>query len=97
MCSPEFRKNKLNQPRIFLGQCRAKMPKYIYTFYIYFLFLLGQVLLIFMQKMELMLKLTDKENVTSYVLPLVFKGLESQNEEIQVRIPVFYITCLCNI
>lgn len=42
-----------------------------------------QVLLIFMQKMELMLKMTDKDNVKSYVLPLIFKALEAPNEEIQ--------------
>jgi len=43
-----------------------------------------------MQKMELMLKMTDKENVKSYVLPLIFKGLESINGEIQVLMLFFF-------
>ncbi|XP_066927614.1 SCY1-like protein 2 [Clytia hemisphaerica] len=42
-----------------------------------------QVLLIFMQKMELMLKLTDKDNVKNHVLPLVHKAFESNNDQIQ--------------
>ena len=37
-----------------------------------------------MQKMELMLKLTDKENVKNYVLPLIHRALETNNDEIQV-------------
>ncbi|XP_065646928.1 SCY1-like protein 2 isoform X3 [Hydra vulgaris] len=42
-----------------------------------------QVLLLFMQNMELLLKMTDKEDVKSYVLPLVFRALESLETQIQ--------------
>lgn len=37
-----------------------------------------------MQKMELMLKMTDKDDIKNFVLPLVFKALEAPSEEIQV-------------
>jgi len=42
-----------------------------------------QVLLIFMQKMELLLKKTPNEDVKNHVLPMVFRALESQSSQIQ--------------
>ena len=41
-----------------------------------------------MQRMELMLKMTDKENVKNYVLPLIHRALETNNDEIQVIIHI---------
>lgn len=37
-----------------------------------------------MQKMEVMLKMTSKEEIKNYVLPLIFKALETPSEQIQV-------------
>ncbi|EDV29325.1 uncharacterized protein TRIADDRAFT_18343 [Trichoplax adhaerens] len=42
-----------------------------------------QILLIFMQKMELILKLTPTDEVNSFVLPLLYRALESSQYEIQ--------------
>ncbi|XP_073987865.1 SCY1-like protein 2 [Rhodnius prolixus] len=42
-----------------------------------------QVLLIFMQRMELMLKMTPCEDVKSDVLPLLYRALESDSQDIQ--------------
>uniref|UniRef100_A0A0V0G6A0 Protein kinase domain-containing protein n=1 Tax=Triatoma dimidiata TaxID=72491 RepID=A0A0V0G6A0_TRIDM len=42
-----------------------------------------QVLLIFMQRMELMLKMTPSEDVKSDVLPLLYRALESDSQDIQ--------------
>ncbi|KAI5726365.1 hypothetical protein M8J76_001330 [Diaphorina citri] len=42
-----------------------------------------QVLLIFMQKMEILLKLTPPEQVKSEVLPLLYRALESDSQQIQ--------------
>lgn len=42
-----------------------------------------QVLLIFMQKMELLLKLTPSEDVKTDVLPILYRALESDNQQIQ--------------
>uniref|UniRef100_A0A8D8SYS2 SCY1-like protein 2 n=2 Tax=Cacopsylla melanoneura TaxID=428564 RepID=A0A8D8SYS2_9HEMI len=42
-----------------------------------------QVLLIFMQKMEVLLKLTPPEQVKSEVLPLLYRALESESQQIQ--------------
>ena len=44
-----------------------------------------KVLLIFMQKMELLLKKTPNEDVKNHVLPMVFRALESQSSQIQVH------------
>lgn len=42
-----------------------------------------QILLIFMQKMDLMLKLTPAEDVKSDVLPMLYRALESDVQQIQ--------------
>lgn len=42
-----------------------------------------QVLLIFMQKMDLLLKLTPAEDVKSDVLPMLYRALESDAQQIQ--------------
>ncbi|XP_065070532.1 SCY1-like protein 2 [Rhopilema esculentum] len=42
-----------------------------------------QVLLIFMQKMELLLKKTPQDEVKNSVLPMVFRALESSSSQIQ--------------
>lgn len=42
-----------------------------------------QVLLIFMQKMDLLLKLTPAEDVKSDVLPMLYRALESNAQQIQ--------------
>ncbi|XP_055586493.1 SCY1-like protein 2 [Uranotaenia lowii] len=42
-----------------------------------------QILLIFMQNMELLLKLTPPNDVKLYVLPMVYKALESNSKQIQ--------------
>lgn len=42
-----------------------------------------QILLIFMQKMELLLKLTPPEEVKSDVLPMLYRALESDAQQIQ--------------
>ncbi|EDS28263.1 conserved hypothetical protein [Culex quinquefasciatus] len=42
-----------------------------------------QILLIFMQNMELMLKLTSPNDVKMYVLPMMYKALESNSSQIQ--------------
>lgn len=42
-----------------------------------------QVLLIFMQKMEILLMLTPPEQVKSEVLPLLYRALESDSQQIQ--------------
>jgi SCY1-like protein 2 len=42
-----------------------------------------QILLIFMQKMELLLKLTPAEDVKSDVLPMLYRALESDAQQIQ--------------
>ncbi|XP_055618353.1 SCY1-like protein 2 isoform X2 [Toxorhynchites rutilus septentrionalis] len=42
-----------------------------------------QILLIFMQNMELLLKLTPTSDVTLHVLPLVYNALESNSKQIQ--------------
>lgn len=42
-----------------------------------------QILLIFMQKMELLLKLTSAEDVKSDVLPMLYRALESDAQQIQ--------------
>lgn len=42
-----------------------------------------EVLLVFMQKMELLLKKTGKEEVKSFVLPLIFRALEAPSHQIQ--------------
>ncbi|KPJ16198.1 SCY1-like protein 2 [Papilio machaon] len=47
-----------------------------------------QILLIFMQKMELLLKLTPGEEVKSDILPMLYRALESDAQQIQEL-------CLC--
>lgn len=42
-----------------------------------------QILLIFMQKMELLLKLTPGEEVKSDILPMLYRALESDAQQIQ--------------
>ena len=42
-----------------------------------------QILLIFMQKMELLLKLTPSEDVKTDVLPMLYRALESDAQQIQ--------------
>jgi SCY1-like protein 2 len=42
-----------------------------------------QILLIFMQKMELLLKLTPAEEIKSDVLPMLYRALESEAQQIQ--------------
>lgn len=42
-----------------------------------------QILLIFMQNMELLLKLTSANDVKLYVLPMVYKALESNSTQVQ--------------
>lgn len=42
-----------------------------------------QILLIFMQKMELLLKLTPAEDVKTDVLPMLYRALESDAQQIQ--------------
>lgn len=42
-----------------------------------------QILLIFMQKMDLLLKLTPAEDVKTDVLPMLYRALESDAQQIQ--------------
>lgn len=53
------------------------------SFFDHILLLILQVLLIFMQKMELLLQLTPADEIKTDVLPMLYRALESDAQQIQ--------------
>jgi len=49
----------------------------MYVFYV-------QIPLIFLQKMDLLLKMTSQDAVQRHVLPMIIKSLEADNSQVQV-------------
>ena len=47
-----------------------------------------------MQKMELLLKQTTKDEVKSYVFPLIFRALEAPSPQLQVSLTTFFFLVL---
>lgn len=52
-----------------------------------------QILLIFLQKMDLLLTKTPAEDIKNSVLPMVYRALEAPSVQIQVRLFILFISC----